>query len=714
MPIDQDVINRVEEIGKGENQPVMPNGCPIFEYGPGIPVEDDCNPDLDPNEDDDVEDAYDPVFEEENDEEEESTPVQVTDESDDGNNSESEDESLEYTDGEREEDEQVEDNAHQPEISVENSEKDSEENTEEDSEEDTDEGDSGDMEGYVRRSTRKVAEIDRLQMSLKGKTYDSGDLPNEERLAFLQTKLKHIQLMMKSKRKVKKKKKKGGSHSDQTMFQVATNVMFTQMSANKGFKLFGERAFAAMYKELQQLDRGAIKGKPVVSPIDVRSLTPEAKRQALDAVNLIDNKRSGKIKGRTCANGSKQKLYLKEDESIASPTLSLEGLLTTLAIDAHEKRDVAIFDVPGAYLHAEMPPDKQILLKLKGKFVDIMCDVNPEHKTNIIEEKNQKVLYLWVTRAIYGCIESAMLWYDLYVSVLEKMGFKLNPYDKCVANKIINGKQCTICFYVDDNKVSHVDKKVVDDIIAEVTKHFGDLTVSRGNKHTFLGIHFEIENGLFKLNMKDQILEAIDTFRDDVSLNVTSPATKNLREVDETSQQLDKEKSMTFHSVVAKLLFIAKRARPDVDPTIQFLCTRVSKSTVEDWGKLKRCLQFLNSTINEVRIIGVESLTDLYTWIDAAYAVYPDMKSQTGGCMSYGLGILHGKAVKQKLNTKSSTEAEIVGVSDYLPYNIWMLYFLEHQGYKIMRNVVYQDNQSAIRMKKMVEIHAREIQDISI
>ena len=87
-------------------------------------------------------------------------------------------------------------------------------------------------------------------MSFQGKTYDSGDLSNEERLAFLQTKLKHIQFMMKSKRKVKKKKKKGGSHSDQTMFQVATNVMFTQMSANKGFKLFGERAFAAMYKEL--------------------------------------------------------------------------------------------------------------------------------------------------------------------------------------------------------------------------------------------------------------------------------------------------------------------------------------------------------------------------------------------------------------------------------------------------------------------------------
>ena len=76
-----------------------------------------------------------------------------------------------------------------------------------------------------------------------------------------------------------------------------------------------------------------------------------------------------------------------------------------------------------------MPLGKQILLKLKGKSVDIMFEVNPEHRVNVIMEK-QQVLYLRGTRSIYGCIESAMLWCELYVSVLEKMGFKLNSYDK--------------------------------------------------------------------------------------------------------------------------------------------------------------------------------------------------------------------------------------------------------------------------------------------
>ena len=64
------------------------------------------------------------------------------------------------------------------------------------------------------------------------------------------------------------------------------------------------------------------------------------------------------------------------------------------------------------------------------------------------------------------------------------------------------------------------------------------------------------------------------------------------------------------------------------------------------------------------------------------------------------MGIIHTKSSKQKLNTKSSTEAEVVGLSEYLPYNIWLLHFLEAQGYPIKNNIVYQDNQSAIRMER--------------
>ena len=67
-------------------------------------------------------------------------------------------------------------------------------------------------------------------------------------------------------------------------------------------------------------------------------------------------------------------------------------------------------------------------------------------------------------------IESALLWYQLFVSVLQDLDFKLNPYDPCVANKIINGNQCTIAWYVDDNMISHKEEEVLEEIVSKIEK----------------------------------------------------------------------------------------------------------------------------------------------------------------------------------------------------------------------------------------------------
>jgi hypothetical protein len=105
---------------------------------------------------------------------------------------------------------------------------------------------------------------------------------------------------------------------------------------------------------------------------------------------LIKKKRCEKIKGRTCTNGSKQKKYLKHGETMLLPMVSNEALLGTLVIDALEERDIAIFDVPGAYLQAEMPKEKNMLMKFRDKFVDIMCDVNEEYKKYVVEENGKR------------------------------------------------------------------------------------------------------------------------------------------------------------------------------------------------------------------------------------------------------------------------------------------------------------------------------------
>ena len=88
-------------------------------------------------------------------------------------------------------------------------------------------------------------------------------------------------------------------------------------------------------------------------------------------------------------------------------------------------------------------------------------------------------------------------------------------------------------------------------------------------------------------------------------------------------------------------------------------------------------------------MIGASSLTDIFTWINTAYAVNSDMKSQTGGAMSLGVGVLHAKISKQKLNVKSCTETKLVGTSEYIHYDLWLLMFMGIQGYIIKDNVMY-------------------------
>ena len=92
-----------------------------------------------------------------------------------------------------------------------------------------------------------------------------------------------------------------------------------------------------------------------------------------------------------------------------------------------------------------------------------------------------------------------------------------------------------------------------------------------------------------------------------------------------------------------------KRARPDIEPTEAFLITRVSKSTTDDWKKLRRCLTWIKQSIDDVRIIGVTSLEDPFTWIDAAYEVYENMRRHTGGTMSMGWRVIHSKSSKTKV-----------------------------------------------------------------
>ena len=194
----------------------------------------------------------------------------------------------------------------------------------------------------------------------------------------------------------------------------------------EGIARFGKRAIEAVIKEFAQLD-----DSESFEPQMANTLTANQKKAALNLITLVKRKRCGRIKGRACADGRKQRRYIKKEDATA-PTLHLESLLLSLLIDADERRNVPTCDIVGAYLMAEMPDF--VLVKLTNESANIMCKANPKYRKFATMERGKKVLYVRLKKALYGCIKSALLWYETLKTFLLKMGFKVNRYDPCVAN----------------------------------------------------------------------------------------------------------------------------------------------------------------------------------------------------------------------------------------------------------------------------------------
>jgi hypothetical protein len=89
-------------------------------------------------------------------------------------------------------------------------------------------------------------------------------------------------------------------------------------------------------------------------------------------------------------------------------------------------------------------------MKIRGKLVDILCEMDDSYTEFVTEENNQSVIYVHVTKVLYGLLVSAMLFYRKLSDDLIEQNFDINPYDPCVANKMQDGKQLTICWHIDD------------------------------------------------------------------------------------------------------------------------------------------------------------------------------------------------------------------------------------------------------------------------
>ena len=113
------------------------------------------------------------------------------------------------------------------------------------------------------------------------------------------------------------------------------------------------------------------------------------------------------------------------------------------------------------------------------------------HQKFITCENGKPVIHAELSKALCGTLQAALLFWKDLSAFLKEQGFEANPCDLCIMNKIVNGKQCTVRWHVDDLKISHVDESVVEDLVSKLQKKHGNetpLTVAHGKVHDCLGM----------------------------------------------------------------------------------------------------------------------------------------------------------------------------------------------------------------------------------
>jgi hypothetical protein len=210
--------------------------------------------------------------------------------------------------------------------------------------------------------------------------------------------------------------------------------------------------------------------------------------------------------------------------------------------------------------------------------------------------------------------------------------------------------------------------------------------------------------------MFDYLEDMLSEMPSDMEGVARTPAQDDLFTIDEQSSLLNEKDADFYHRTTARLLFAAKRGRQDLQVVEAYMCTRVKASTVSDYHKLGRTIKYMWGTIFMPLVLGWDA-SGVLTWsVDASFAIHNDIRSHTGAVLSLGQRALMSMSSKQKINTKSSTEAELVDVDDAMNFVVWIKLFMGEQLKTVSndsalskfmhQSVILQDNTSTIQLEK--------------
>ena len=463
------------------------------------------------------------------------------------------------------------------------------------------------------------------------------------------------------------------------------------ISLRKALDTEPDKALPPIIKEMtQQIDKG------VLEPRRPTSLTADQIAAAIPSKAFIKPKmdENGKIKAfkaRFVGGGHKQDRALYPENG--SPTPAPSSIMSVVTIAAYEHRHLVTFDVPGAFLTVDMEgPD--VFVKLDSTLAGILAELYPQYANCLFPNGTMIVR---AAKALYGTLPANKLWYKAFDKCLCSLGFVPNPADPCVYNlESTTDHQCTIAVHVDDGLMTCLSEPILERILVALDKQYPGLTIRRGREHQFLGMRIITDlNGTISVDQEVYAQKLCTAYG--ATGSAVDPARQDLFSISQESPALDKIGMSQFRSRVMAVLFLATHTRFDCLLATSFLATRIVAASKQDLAKLDHLLRYINGTKSLPLIFCPKDL-EIVCYADASYSVHDDAKSRTGFVITLGGSTVLAKSEKQKIVSKSSTEAELIALNSSTDATLQQRRFMTGQGYVVGPTTTMQDNKSTMIM----------------
>ena len=382
-----------------------------------------------------------------------------------------------------------------------------------------------------------------------------------------------------------------------------------------------------------------------------------------------------RYKARLVAQGFTQKFGVDFDEVFA-PVARQETFRILLTIASRRKMVAKHVDVKTAYLHGKL--EETIYMKQPAGYS------TGDDKT-----------VCRLKKSLYGLKQSARVWNHKIDAVFKKLGFGQAKADPCLYVRKTGKSTAYIIIYVDDMVVAAETEEEFEAIFNGLQQHF--TVTNLGDLKHFLGMEVERAVDGFKLNQQKYINKLASRFGLEDAKASKIPLDPAYLQQKEENDQLPN--NTNYLSLIGGLLYIAVHTRPDIAVSTSILAQKSSRPTQLDWQEAKRVLRYLMGTSDHKLHLGSTG-AGLEMYVDADWAGdHRDRKSNSGYLVRFGGGLVSWGSRKQSCVALSSTEAELVALTEGCQELVWIRKLLGEFGIAINRAVpTYEDNQSCIKL----------------